>query len=37
MGEYLSYSPDSTHLRAEHSSHYIHLTDPELICEVLAE
>lgn len=37
MGEYLSYSPDSTHLRAEHSSHYIHLTDPELVCEVLAE
>lgn len=36
MGEYLSYSPDNTHLRAEHSSHYIHLTDPELVCEVLA-
>lgn len=36
MGEHLSYSLDSTHLQAEHSSYYIHLTDPELVCEVLA-
>lgn len=31
MKEYLDFSKDSTYLQAEHSGHYIHLTDPELI------
>lgn len=35
MCEYLTYSSDSRHIRAEHSSHYIHLTDAELVCEVV--
>ena len=31
MKEYLDFSTMSTFLQAEHSSHYIHLTEPELI------
>ena len=32
MQEYLNCAANSTLIRAEHSSHYIHLTDPELVC-----
>lgn len=35
MQAYLTCTPDGTLLRAENSSHYIHLTDPELICRIL--
>lgn len=31
MKEYLSFSSKSTYIQAEHSGHYIHLTEPELI------
>lgn len=35
MQAYLTCTPDGTLLRAENSSHYIHLTDSDLICEIL--
>lgn len=35
MREYLACTPDGTLIRAENSSHYIHLTDSELICGLL--
>ena len=35
MQEYLNCAANSTLIRAEHSSHYIHLTDPELVCAQL--
>ena len=35
MQAYLTCTPDGTLIRAENSSHYIHLTDSELICELL--
>ena len=35
MQAYLTYTPDGTLIRAENSSHYIHLTDSELICGIL--
>lgn len=35
MGKYLDLSELSRHLRATNSSHYIHLTDADLICETL--
>ena len=35
MCEYLTFSSQSTHLRATNSSHYIHLTDGELVYELL--
>lgn len=35
MGKYLDLSELSRHLRASNSSHYIHLTDADLICETL--
>ena len=31
MKEYLGFSKKSMHLQADHSGHYIHLTEPELI------
>ena len=31
MKEYLSFSKNAMYLQAEHSGHYIHLTEPELI------
>lgn len=31
MKEYLSFSPHATFIRASHSSHFVHLTEPELI------
>lgn len=35
MGAYLSCCENGEWLRAEHSSHYIHLTDPDLICRLV--
>lgn len=35
MGAYLSCCGNGEWVRAEHSSHYIHLTDPELICRLV--
>lgn len=35
MGTYLSCCGNGEWIRAEHSSHYIHLTDPELICRLV--
>ncbi|MBO5292064.1 MAG: alpha/beta fold hydrolase [Lachnospiraceae bacterium] len=35
MCEYLAYSEKSVHIRASQSSHFIHLTDMDLICEWL--
>lgn len=35
MCEYLTYSGQSRHIRAKKSSHYIHLTDMELVCEAV--
>lgn len=35
MQTYLTCTPDGTLIRAENSSHYMHLTDSELICEIL--
>lgn len=35
MGAYLSCCVNSERIRAEHSSHYIHLTDPDLICRLV--
>lgn len=37
MSGYLSYSPDHMHIRAEHSSHYIHLTDADLVVRLVSE
>lgn len=36
MGTYLTCAGNSTWIRAEHSSHYIHLTDPDLVCNPTA-
>lgn len=35
MQAYLPCTPGGTLIRAENSSHYIHLTDPELVCGLL--
>ena len=35
MQSYLACAGCGTLLRAEHSSHYIHLTDPDLVCGIL--
>ena len=35
MGAYLSCCENGEWLRAEHSSHYIHLTDPDLVCRLV--
>ena len=35
MGTYLSCCENGEWVRAEHSSHYIHLTDPDLICRLV--
>lgn len=35
MGIYLSCCENGEWSRAEHSSHYIHLTDPDLICHLV--
>ena len=35
MKKYLDLSELSRHLRAQNSSHYIHLTDADLICQTL--
>ncbi len=35
MGTYLSCCGNGEWIRAEHSSHYIHLTDPNLICRLV--
>ena len=35
MGAYLPCCVNSEWIRAEHSSHYIHLTDPDLICRLV--
>lgn len=35
MKEYLSFSDRFHYIQAEHSSHYIHLTDTELLCQVV--
>lgn len=35
MGAYLTCAAQGTLVRAEHSSHYIHLTDGELVCGLL--
>lgn len=35
MGVYLSSCGKGEWIRAEHSSHDIHLTDPELICRLV--
>lgn len=35
MGAYLSCCGNGEWIRAEHSSHYIHLTDPERICRLV--
>ena len=35
MGAYLPCCENGEWLRAEHSSHYIHLTDPDLICHLV--
>ena len=35
MQAYLPCTPGGTLIRAEKSSHYIHLTDPELVCGLL--
>ena len=37
MQVYLTCTPDGTLIRAENSSHYIHLTDSELICGILID
>ena len=37
MQEYLSFTPYSKFIQATKSSHYIHLTEPELLTEALAE
>lgn len=37
MGAYLTCAKTGTWIRAEHSSHYIHLTDPELICTLASD
>ncbi len=34
MGAYLSCCVNSERIHAEHSSHYIYLTDPDLICRL---
>ncbi len=35
MQEYLTFSSQSTYLQSEKSSHYIHLSDPEIVCQAL--
>lgn len=35
MCGYLNFSKQSSHLRAANSSHYIHLTDADLVCKLL--
>jgi pimeloyl-ACP methyl ester carboxylesterase len=37
MKEYLTFSPKSFHLQAEHSGHYIHLTEFQIVEKALAE
>ena len=37
MRGYLDLSPRSRQVRAPHSSHYIHLTDRDLVCALLNE
>lgn len=36
MQEYLSFSANAVHLQADHSGHFLHLTEPELIDKALA-
>lgn len=37
MGAYLTCAKTGTWIRAAHSSHYIHLTDPDLICTLASD
>lgn len=37
MLEYLSFSVNAKHIQAKHSSHYIHLSEPDLICNALVD